>query len=79
MCMIYIYIYIYTNQHKSCFTPVACLQTYTLYKADLEIEMYIYISGFYPSTFVYSRFFSKIEFLYCFLSQYLLRYPYDGQ
>ena len=27
-------------------------------------------SGFYPGTFVYSRFFSKIEFLYCLLTQY---------
>ena len=25
--------------------------------------------GFYPSTFVYSRFFPKIEFFYCLLSQ----------
>ena len=76
-----IYIYIYTNQHKSCFTPVAWLKTYTIYKADLDTEMniYIYISGFYLSTFVYSRFFSKTEFLYCLLSQYLLRYPNDGQ
>ena len=40
---------------------------------------YRHIAGFYPSTFVYSHFFSKIEFLYCLLSQYLLRYSHDGQ
>ena len=47
-----IYIYIYTNQHKSCFTPVAWLKTYTIYKADLDTEMNIYI-------YIYIRFLFK--------------------
>ena len=36
---IYIYICIYTNQHKSCLTAAAWLQTYTIGKAVLDTEM----------------------------------------
>ena len=35
----------------------------------IYIYIYIYTSGFYSSTFVYSRFLPKIEFFYSLLSQ----------
>ena len=49
-----IYIYIYNKS----------IYIINLYKEYI----YIYKSGFYPSTFVYSRFSPKIQFLYCLLS-----------
>ena len=35
---------------------------------SLTCNLKVVTSGFYPSTFVYSRFSSKIQFLYCLLS-----------
>ena len=44
---------------------IGCLNRYTVLENPLDTPLYMYISGFYPSTFVYSRFFPKIEFFYC--------------
>ena len=60
---------IWINKNFSCFSLIGyiigCLNRYTVLENPLDTPLYMYISGFYPSTFVYSRFFPKIEFFYC--------------
>ena len=38
------------------------------YSRHIFVEMYVSLTGFYPSTFGYSCFSAKIQFLYCLLS-----------
>ena len=62
--------------HKSVFVRNRYIYIHRMLHVCVYMYIYVYVcAGFYPSTFIYSCFSPKIEFLDCLLSHYFREMP----